>query len=114
MLYAEYINAAFYYVSCVDLAETNKFDVSTAVQESIHTLGAWQFCKHFIHKIVFQWHASLGDISLHVRNHYVRQGLECMNENTELGKKCLHIEDRKRQITRPYYWEDNNEFQRAS
>ena len=108
------LSAAFYHVSFLDLAGTNKFDVSTAVQESIHTLGVWQFCKHFINKILFQWHASLGDISLHVRNHYVRQGLEYMNENTELGKKCLHIEDRKRQITRLYYREDNNEFQRAS
>ena len=105
------LNAAFYHVSFLDLAETNKFDVSTAVQESIHTLGVWQFCKHFINKIVFQWHASLCDISLHVRNHYVRQGLD---ENTELGKKCLHIEDRKRLITMLYYREDNNEFQRAS
>ena len=54
---------------------------------------------------VFQWHASLGDISLQLRNHYVRQGLEYMNENIELSKECLHIEDRKN-----YYREDNNEI----
>ena len=57
-----------------------------------------------LNKIVFQWHASLGDFSLHLRNHYVRQGLEYMNENIELSKECLHTEDRKN-----YYREDNNE-----
>ena len=65
------LSATFYHVSFLDLAETNKFNVSTAVQESIHTLGLWQFCIHIINKIVFQWHASFGDISLHLRNHYV-------------------------------------------
>ena len=57
-----------------------------------------------LNKIVFQWHASLGDISLHLRNHYVRQGLEYMNEKIELSKECLHTEDRKND-----YREDNNE-----
>ena len=58
-------------------------------------------CRSFentLNKRVFQWHASLGDISLHLRNNYVRQGLEYMNENIKLVKQYLHIEDRKKKL----------------